>query len=128
MKFKKAAAVIMSVMMMTTAIAVPTTASAAVTNQYADQAAELDKYAYTGDDLGANYTPEATTFKVWSPTADTVRLLHYSNGSRAESTEKGVTDRIGTYNMNYDEATGIWSYTIEGDIKNTYYLPNMPVN
>lgn len=122
MKFKKVTAVILSVMMMATAIAVPTTsASAAVSNRYADEAAALDEYAYMGDDLGANYTPEATTFKVWSPTATRVRVIHYATGSRAESDEQGITDRIGNYTMVKDEATGVWSYTVEGDIKNTYY-------
>ena len=37
--------------------------------------AELDKLAYNGDDLGAAYTKEATTFKVWSPTASRVQVL-----------------------------------------------------
>ena len=29
-------------------------------------------YTYEGDDLGATWTPEKTTFRVWAPTATTV--------------------------------------------------------
>lgn len=31
---------------------------------------ELDKQYYDGNDLGANYTKEKTTFKVWAPSAE----------------------------------------------------------
>ena len=32
------------------------------------------EFTYSGSDLGATYTPEKTTFRVWAPTADTVTL------------------------------------------------------
>jgi hypothetical protein len=34
----------------------------------------LDAYAYSGDDLGATYSKTSTTFKVWAPTASSVKL------------------------------------------------------
>ncbi|WP_160036104.1 S-layer homology domain-containing protein [Paenibacillus sp. An7] len=34
-------------------------------------------YSYDGDDLGASYTPEKVTFKIWSPTASSVTLNVY---------------------------------------------------
>lgn len=79
--------------------------------------AELDKLAYSGDDLGATYTKEATTFKVWSPTADKIQVLLYATGSDDEENSRylSVTD------MEYDESTGVWTAVIEGDLLNKYY-------
>lgn len=84
---------------------------------------DLDKYAYDGNDLGAVYTKEATTFKVWSPTATKVQVLLYATGSDEEENSKylSVTD------MTKDEATGVWTAVIEGDLINkfyTYYVYN----
>ncbi|MGN1113078.1 MAG: type I pullulanase, partial [Acutalibacteraceae bacterium] len=121
MKFKKAIALALSAMMATTAIAIPVNASAAVTNKYEVQAAELDKLAYSGNDLGATYTPEATTFKVWAPTASAVSVVLYATGSKKESTAAGVDDALGTYEMTYDETNGVWSILLEGDFKDVYY-------
>lgn len=79
--------------------------------------AELDKLAYSGNDLGATYTKEATTFKVWSPTATKVQVLLYATGSDEEENSKylSVTD------MEYDESNGVWTAVIEGDLLNKYY-------
>ena len=44
------------------------------------------EYTYTGSDLGAVYTKESTTFKVWAPTADKVMLKLYLTGSDEEKT------------------------------------------
>lgn len=121
MKFKKAVAAVLTVMMMASAVAVPVNASAAVKNTYADAAAKLDEQAYNGNDLGATYTPQATTFKVWSPTAKSVSVILYAKGSEEESIAAGVTDKIATHQMAFDEANGVWSATVEGDLKNVYY-------
>lgn len=79
--------------------------------------AELDKFTYSGNDLGASYTKEATTFKVWSPTATKIQVLLYATGSDDEKNSKyiSVTD------MEYDEQTGVWTAVIEGDLLNKYY-------
>lgn len=121
MKFKKAIALALSAMMVSTAIAIPVNASAAVTNKYEVEAAKLDKLAYSGNDLGATYTPEATTFKVWSPTASKVEVKLFATGSASESKAAGKTDVMGQYEMTYDETNGVWSVTLEGDYKNVYY-------
>lgn len=81
------------------------------------KAKELDKLAYNGDDLGAIYTPESTTFKVWSPTASEVSLNLYKTGSDSED----GAEKLDSSAMNYDEANGVWSITVEGDLKNVYY-------
>ncbi|MEE0930225.1 MAG: alpha-amylase family glycosyl hydrolase, partial [Acutalibacteraceae bacterium] len=81
------------------------------------KAKELDKLAYSGDDLGAIYTPESTTFKVWSPTASEVSLNLYKTGS---DNEDGA-EKLDSSAMNYNETNGVWSITVEGDLKNVYY-------
>ncbi len=68
-------------------------------------------------DLGATYTPENTTWKVWSPTATRVQLKLYATGSDMES---GAAN-IGKYEMTKDNATGTWSIVLQGDYKDIYY-------
>lgn len=79
-------------------------------------AAQLDKWAYNGNDLGATYTPNSTTFKVWAPTADAVTLDLYDKGSEAEGSKS-----IKTKDMTLDEKTGVWSASISGDLSGKYY-------
>ena len=80
-----------------------------------------DEYGYDGDDLGATYTHEATTFKVWSPLATEVKLNRFATGSDSET---GAAD-LGTVDMEKlmdgDKFTGVWTVTVNGDIVNTYY-------
>ena len=83
--------------------------------------AELDKLAYNGDDLGATYTKGATTFKVWSPTAERVQVLIYATGSDEEEDSKYISAN----EMSYDEKSGVWSATVQGDLLNKYYTYNV---
>ena len=83
---------------------------------YQAYAAELDKSAYSGNDLGAVYTEKSTTFKVWSPKASAVSVDIYDYGSEAEGGES-----IRTTNMTLDKKTGVWSATISGDLAGKYY-------
>ena len=85
-------------------------------NPYEVQAAKYDEEAYYGDDLGANYTPEKTTFKVWSPSASKVVLNLYATGS---DTEEGAA-KIDSYEMTKGDKA-VWSFTVEQDLKNVYY-------
>ena len=73
-----------------------------------------DKYTYTGDDLGATWTPEQTTFKVWAPTADAVWVNLYESGT------EGTDDLIESLPMVTD-VNGTWVATVEGDLNGTYY-------
>ncbi len=77
---------------------------------------ELDKQAYSGDDLGATYTKKATTFKVWAPTASRVAVRLYTTGS---SKEEGAQE-ISTTTMKKG-SNGVWSIQLDGDHKNQYY-------
>ena len=45
-------------------------------------------YTYEGDDLGAAWTKDSTTFRVWAPTADSVKINLYESGTA------GTDDRI----------------------------------
>lgn len=83
---------------------------------YQAYAAELDKSAYSGDDLGAVYTEKSTTFKVWSPKASAVSVDIYDYGSEAEGGKS-----IRTTNMTLDKKTGVWSATISGNLAGKYY-------
>lgn len=78
---------------------------------------DLDKYAYDGNDLGAIYSSASTTFKVWSPTATKVQVKLYKTGSDSES----GAEVISTTDMTKNNSNGVWSATINGDLKNTYY-------
>lgn len=40
-----------------------------------------DAYTYTGDDLGAVWSAESTAFRLWAPTADSVKINLYKSGT-----------------------------------------------
>ena len=76
-----------------------------------------DAYAYTGKDLGLTYTKEASTFKLWAPTADSVTLNVYSGGTA------GTADKLGSYTMTGGTKAdkGVWTYVLDGDWNGKYY-------
>ena len=74
---------------------------------------QLQEYPnYTGTDLGVNYTPKATTFKVWAPKATQVTLRLYAAGAGGEAL-KAIALVKGTQ--------GTWQTKVSKDLKNTYY-------
>ena len=79
------------------------------------QACELPYY--NGTDLGANYTPAATTFKLWAPTAAAVSVELFATGTDAEP----GAHHLGAHHLAW-ERDGVWSLQLPGDWKNTYYL------
>lgn len=95
-----------------------------VKNPYQKAAQALDKeYAYSGE-LGALYSPESTTFKLWAPTSSHVEVNLYAKGSKAEL-GPGEDDKLGAYElsklMDGEKWTGVWTVTVEGDYKDVYY-------
>lgn len=80
---------------------------------YKAYAAALDRLAYDGDDLGATYSKNGTTFKVWSPKADAVNVDIYDDGGNSKS--------IKTKKMTLNNATGVWEATIPGNLAGKYY-------
>lgn len=84
---------------------------------YQAYSANLDKSAYSGNDLGVSYSKKATTFKVWSPNAASVRVNIFEHGSDNEGDAGSIMSRA----MSLDKTTGVWSVTINGDLLNKYY-------
>ena len=81
---------------------------------YAEASFESE-FTYTGNDLGATYTKEATTLRVWAPTALAVSVKLYTNGDPAAQ-----KDSVRTEPMTKD-VQGTWVVTLAGDCNGTYY-------
>ena len=79
------------------------------------------QYTYTGNDLGATWTKEKTTFRLWAPTAAKVCVNLYKSGTPA------TIDCIGTYDMKAD-VNGTWVYEAEGDLNGVYYTYSVTRN
>ena len=88
-------------------------ASGGYNKQYNSSFDQSNKY--DGDDLGCVYTKDATTFKVWSPTASKVVLCRYTTGSDSEAGAKKIEE------VEMTKSGAVWATTIKGDIVNTYY-------
>ncbi|SCX98787.1 type I pullulanase [Butyrivibrio sp. INlla14] len=73
-----------------------------------------DKYTYEGEDLGATYSKDKTTFRVWAPTAEAVSVNLYESG---DPWEKDLKE---TVEMTPDEK-GTWVAEVTGDLAGTYY-------
>ena len=72
------------------------------------------QFTYTGNDLGANWTAEGTSFRLWAPTASAVSVNLYESGT------EGTDDLLQTVEMTADVG-GTWIATVEGDLNGTYY-------
>ncbi len=66
----------------------------------------------TEQDLWLQYTPDHTEFRLWSPTAQNVRLNLYAQGDGGSPTAM--------HDMEPTEQ-GVWSKRVSGDLKGTYY-------
>ena len=119
---KRAISLILTFALVVSMLCVAVVQTSAAANSYSEAAMALDaEYAYDGE-LGALYTPEATTFRVWAPLAtEDVKLNLYATGSDKEA---GAA-KLGTFTMEKlmdgDQWTGVWTYTATGDQKNVYY-------
>ncbi len=72
------------------------------------------KYTYAGSDLGAVWTREKTAFRLWAPTAKSVKVNLYRSG------DPGVSDRIEQLEMKPSVA-GTWTAEAMGDQNGVYY-------
>ena len=79
------------------------------------------EYTYEGKDLGAVWTKEKTTFKVWAPTADKVQVKRYQSGT------EGADDLIETLEMTKGDK-GVWAAEKEGNLNGTYYTYHVSVD
>jgi pullulanase len=79
-----------------------------------------EKYGFDGT-LGADYTAEETTFRVWSPVSNTIKLRIYDNGTpKSVSSAKGDDTIAQEVEMTKDEK-GVFSTTVTGDLAGKYY-------
>ena len=60
---------------------------AAMPTEIFDSPAFVEQYTYEGDDLGAVIQGDETVFKVWAPTAASVRLNLFADGSEGSAYE-----------------------------------------
>lgn len=74
---------------------------------------------YTTDEkLGAIYTTEKTTFKVWAPTATEVKLNLYTQGNEVKAYDSLTLTK---------QAKGVWSTEVLGDLDGKYYTYDVTV-
>ena len=89
-------------------------------NYYSTEEFE-EKFTYTGSDLGANWTPDKTTFRLWAPTATAVKVNLYKSGTH------GTDDLIEQLEMTAD-VNGTWIAEKSGDLNSTYYTYQVNVD
>ncbi len=73
----------------------------------------------TEANLWVKYTPQNTTFTIWSPIAQEVKLNFYEKGDGGEIQY--------THELNPQD-NGLWSKTVAGDLKGTYYSYQVKTN
>ena len=110
MKVKKLLATILTVALTSTVVSVP------IQQLSLTEASAASYEAYNGNDLGVTYSTTKTTFKVWAPTASKVQIKRYTTGSDEESGAAVIETKDMTKG-----GQNVWSITINGDLKNTYY-------
>ncbi len=72
------------------------------------------QYTYTGTDLGAFWTPQKTSFRLWAPTAEEVTINLYRSGT------PGTDDLLCQLHMQSD-VNGTWVAERVGDLNGVYY-------
>lgn len=80
---------------------------------YIRKGVRMEKFTvYHGKDLGATYTPEKTSFRLWAPSAQAVSLCLYRDGDG--------DCKIAAEQMKKDEE-GTWTIEVSGDLDCVYY-------
>lgn len=80
-----------------------------------------NQFTYGGNDLGAVWTKEKTTFRLWAPTASAVTLNLYQSGTA------GTDDQIGAFDMVAKE-NGTWVVGVTDDLNGVYYTYSVTVD
>ena len=80
-----------------------------------------EEYGYHEYDLGATYEKDATTFRLWAPSAYDVKVTVY----QAASSAAGNDFKLGTFSLEKRLIGGVWdgtwTITLVGDWKDLYY-------
>ena len=77
-----------------------------------------DMYYYDGE-LGAIYTKNATTFRVWSPVSSKIELRIYENGQPLDTNSSSL-EAFEYYEMEKKDK-GVFEYVAQGDLGGKYY-------
>ena len=76
------------------------------------QSASFEKmFSYEGNDLGNTYSTSKTSFKVWAPTANEVKLVTYEHWN----------DKTGTEIKMKKSEKGTWSFDLNGNQSGIFY-------
>ncbi len=70
------------------------------------------QYTYDGNDLGATYSSDSTSFRVWAPTAQKIELNIYDEGNGGTATNVVVMTA---------DVKGTWVAKVDGDLNKKYY-------
>lgn len=89
-------------------------------NIYSTESFE-EQYTYTGTDLGATWSSDKTSFRVWAPTAEAVKVNLYVSGT------EGTDDLLEEIPMQAD-VNGTWIAEKEGDANGIYYTYTVTIN
>lgn len=73
---------------------------------------KFDYEVYTGNDLGAVYSPKMTRFKVWAPEVESVKLNLYKQGEGDNLIEQHIMKK---------SANGTYVFEKQGDCNGIYY-------
>ena len=71
-----------------------------------------NNYIYNGNDLGVSCTDSGTSFKLWSPSADSVTLNLYQDGSSGKAFFRVPLKR---------EKEGVWQWSTAERLHGVYY-------
>lgn len=80
-----------------------------------------EKFTYTGNDLGAVWSREKTSFRLWAPTASAVSIKLYKTGNPENN------DLLAILPMTPD-IQGTWVTEAPGDLNGVYYTCFVEVN
>lgn len=72
---------------------------------------DQEAFRYKGGDLGAMWSPGATTFKVWSPTSNSVQVLLFKTASGGQARSIPMTRG----------PQGVWQAKAPGNLHGTFY-------
>ena len=75
--------------------------------------------------LGNEYSPEKTEFKLWNPIATSVKVNRYATGTDGEANAQNYGSTEMNKLMDGSNWTGVWTCTIAGDLKGSYYTYNV---
>lgn len=80
----------------------------------------LDEYPVYGfNNLGAKYTPEKTTFRLWSPAAQEARVHLYDTDDPAVMAQRAI---------DMEEMDGAWKAVVDEDLDGVYYTYQVKIN